>query len=212
MRALDLARPGPGRPRRVSTEQISATALRLFAERGFTDTTVDDIADELGVARRTIFRSFASKNDMVWGNFELVLARLRDELDAIGTRLPIMEAIARAVVASNRYPPEQLGELRTRMTLITSVPALQAHSMLRYADWRSVIGDYVAGRLGDAPTDLRPVTIAHASLAVSMAAFSLWVGAPQGELETILQNSWRSLSESFTWASTASGRLPGGSP
>ena len=42
------------------------------------------------------------------------------------------------------------------MTLITTVPALQAHSMLRYAAWRAVVAEFVAQRLGDEPDDLVP--------------------------------------------------------
>ena len=42
------------------------------------------------------------------------------------------------------------------MTLITTVPALQAHSALRYADWRGVVAEYVARRRGERPEDLVP--------------------------------------------------------
>jgi len=74
----------------------------MFAERGFEDTTVDDIAEALGVSRRTLFRYFASKNDMVWGDFDWVLARLRRCLDATRPGEPLHEALGRAVVESNR--------------------------------------------------------------------------------------------------------------
>ena len=47
-----------------------------------------------------------------------------------------MEALRRGVVESNRYPADQEPGLRTRMTLITGSAALQAHSALRYAEWR----------------------------------------------------------------------------
>ena len=117
----------------------------MFAERGFEETTVDDIAEALGVSRRTLFRYFASKNDMVWGDFDWVLGRLQRCLDATGPGEPLHEALRRAVVESNRYEDEQLPELRIRMRLITGVPALQAHSTLRYAEWRAVIADFVAG-------------------------------------------------------------------
>ena len=86
----------------------------------------------MGVTRRTIFRYFPSKNDMVWGDFDAVIARLREEFAAQGRATPLMDALRRAVIASNTYEPEQLPELRIRMSLITTVPALQAHSMLRY--------------------------------------------------------------------------------
>jgi hypothetical protein len=52
-----------------------------------------------------------------------------------------VEAIARAAVSSNGCDADQLLELRIRLTLITTVPALQAHSMLRYAAWRNVIAE-----------------------------------------------------------------------
>jgi TetR/AcrR family transcriptional regulator, regulator of mycofactocin system len=186
-----------GRPPSTTPERIAAVALALFAARGFDDTTVDDIAAELGIGRRTVFRYFASKNDIVWGDFDQVLDRLRRDLAALGTDLPMMEAIAQAVISSNRYGPEQLPELRTRMSLITTVPALQAHSMLRYAAWREVIAEYVAARCGEDPSDVIPQTVAHAALGVSMAAFSRWVSRDDEDLERTLHDSWHGLASAF---------------
>jgi mycofactocin system transcriptional regulator len=183
----------PGRPPGTSRRAVTRTALELFAERGFDDTTVDDIAEALGVSRRTLFRYFASKNDMVWGDFDWVLERLRRALDATGCDEPLHEALARAVVESNRYEAEQLPELRIRMRLITGVPALQAHSTLRYAEWRAVIADFVARRLGGEPDDLIPQTIAHAALGTSMAAFLVWVDDPSSDLVANLEEAYRLL-------------------
>ncbi len=66
----DVARQTPDAP---PTSEIAAVALELFAERGFEETTVEDIAAAVGVGRRTLFRYFPSKNDMVWGDFDRVL-------------------------------------------------------------------------------------------------------------------------------------------
>jgi TetR/AcrR family transcriptional regulator, regulator of mycofactocin system len=165
----------------------------MCAERGFDETTVDDIADALGVSRRTLFRYFASKNDMVWGDFDSVLGHLRRCLDATTADEPLHEALRRAVVESNRYEREQLPELRIRMRLITGVPALQAHSTLRYAEWRAVIAEFVAGRLGCDPTGLVPQTVAHAALGTSMAAFLVWVDDPSTDLTTNLDEAFRLL-------------------
>ena len=145
----------PGRPPGTSRSAVSRTALEMFADRGFEETTVDDIADALGVSRRTLFRYFASKNDMVWGDFDWVLGRLRRCLDATASDEPLHEALRRAAVESNRYEDEQLPELRIRMRLITGVPALQAHSALRYAEWREVIAEWVGERLARAS---RPIS------------------------------------------------------
>ena len=183
----------PGRPPGTSRRAVTRTALELFAERGFEETTVDDIADALGVSRRTLFRYFASKNDMAWGDFGGVLARLRRCLDATGPGEPLHDALGRAVVQSNRYEDDQLPELRIRMRLITGVPALQAHSALRYAEWRAVIAEFVAGRLGCGPDDLVPQTVAHAALGTSMAAFLVWVDNPDSDLVENLEEAYRLL-------------------
>ena len=185
-----------GRPPSTSRESVERAALQLFARRGFEQTTVEDIAAELGVGRRTVFRYFRSKNDIVWGDFDRVLQRLRDELAGQREGLEMIDALAAAAVASNRYPPEQLPELRTRLTLITSVPALQAHSALRYADWRRVVAEFVAQRRGERPEDLVPQTVAFAALGASMAAFSVWV-AEGGDLERRLHDAYAALAAGF---------------
>jgi TetR/AcrR family transcriptional regulator, regulator of mycofactocin system len=187
--------PRPGRPPGTSRGAVTRTALEMFAEHGFEETTVDDIAEALGVSRRTLFRYFASKNDMVWGDFDWVLDRLRRCLDATGPEEPLHEALARAVVESNRYEEEQLPELRIRMRLITGVPALQAHSALRYAEWRQVIAEWVAARLGREPGDLAPQTVAHAALGTSMAAFVVWVDDPSTDLVANLEEAYRLLGQ-----------------
>jgi mycofactocin system transcriptional regulator len=185
-----------GRPPSTSRELVERTALELFARRGFEETTVEDIAAELGVGRRTVFRYFPSKNDIVWGDFARVLDRLRDELDGQGEETAVIDALAAAAVASNRYPTEQLPELRVRMTLIATVPALQAHSALRYADWRAVVAGYVARRRGERPDGLYPQTVAFAALGASMAAVSVWV-AEGGDLERRLHTAYSALAAGF---------------
>jgi mycofactocin system transcriptional regulator len=178
-----------GRPPTTTHEQIASVALDLFSERGFEQTTVEEIAAAVGVGRRTIFRYFPSKNDMVWGEFESVIERLRTHLRE-GDELPLMGALRRAAVLSNRYPEEQLPALRQRLTLITTEPALQANSMLRYAAWRRGVAEWAAERLGQQPDDLVPEAISHAALGASMAAFTRWVNHPQEDLETLLDEAY----------------------
>ena len=195
----DAPRPAPprGRPPSTTHAEVERTALDLFARDGFEHTTMDDIAEALGVGRRTLFRYFPSKNDIVWGDFDLVLDRLRGLLDATPPEVPTMRALADAIVESNRYEPEQLPELRIRMTLITSVPALQAHSILRYEAWRQVVAEFVAARRGEAPDDLVPQTIGHAMLGTSMAAFVHWVVNPGDDLDANLAQAYGILRESI---------------
>ena len=63
-----------GRPPVTSRAELERIALDLFIRQGFTETTLDDIAAAAGIARRTFFGYFSSKNDVVWGDFATLLA------------------------------------------------------------------------------------------------------------------------------------------
>ncbi len=184
---------GRGRPPSTTRDAISRTALALFAEHGFERTTMDDIADAIGISRRTVFRYFPSKNDIVWGDFATVRARLRHELAEAADETSLPDAIREAVVQSNSYPPEQLPELRARMALITSVPELQGHSMIRYEEWRNDLAAFVAERLGMRTEDLVPQVVGQATMATAMTAFVHWVRHPDVDLEETLDMAMRQL-------------------
>lgn len=189
--------PSRGRPPSTTREEVARTALELFVGRGFDETTVADIADALGVARRTLFRYFESKNDMVWGDFDWVLDRLRTELAAAPPGEPMMRALGRAIIESNHYEGTALQELRLRMTLITTVPALQAHSMVRYRAWRDVVAEFVARRLEQETDELIPTLVGHMALGASMAAFARWVDHPDEDIEAHLHRSYAHLARAF---------------
>jgi mycofactocin system transcriptional regulator len=154
---------------------------------------MEDLAVALGVGRRSLFRYFRSKNDIIWGDFDAVLERLSHHLDQAPDDEPMAASLMRAVILSNQYEPAELDELRIRMTLITTVPALHAHSAVRYAAWRSVVGDYAARRLGKQPNELLPLTIGHAALGASIAAFVHWAENPTDDLEHNLRTAFRFL-------------------
>jgi TetR/AcrR family transcriptional regulator, regulator of mycofactocin system len=154
---------------------VAAVALDLFARRGFEETTLGDVAAAVGVSRRTLLRYYPSKNDLVWGAFSEHLESFRAMLAAAPVTEPLMDVLRRGVVAFNDYGPAELPRLRTRMELITGVPALQAHSALRYAEWRSVVAEFVAARTGCAVDALVAQTIAHVALGTSMATYGRWI-------------------------------------
>lgn len=195
-----------GRPPSTSRDQVARTALALFVAQGFEKTTLADVAAAVGIGRRTLFRYFPSKNDMVWGNFEIVLDRLRAGLADPAPGESTIDTLARAAVASNHYEGEALDDLRLRMTLITSVPALQAHSMVRYAEWRQVVAEFVAQRLDQQPDDLLPVLVGHMALGASMAAFVRWVRHPEESLDEHLTTAYRHLAHGFEHIDAVDGR------
>ncbi|XVQ15785.1 mycofactocin system transcriptional regulator [Spirillospora sp. CA-255316] len=164
-----------GRPRVTSRAALERLAFGLFARQGFDETTVDDIAAAAGIGRRTFFRYFASKNDLVWGDFEGHLQRLRRLLDETDPSVPPVEAIRRAVVEFNRFDPKEVPWHRQRMRLILEVPTLQADATLRYASWRAIITDFVAGRTGLPPTEMIPLLAGNVVLAAALSAYEHWL-------------------------------------
>ena len=74
---------------------------------------------------------------MVWGDFDADLERMRLGLRGVPAGTPLMDALRRAIVDFNAIAPDQIPAHRRRMEFILRVPALQAHSTLRYAAWRA---------------------------------------------------------------------------
>lgn len=188
----------PGRRKVTSRAELEQVAFDLFWQHGFEQTTVDDIAFAAGIGRRTFFRYFASKNDVPWGDFDAELARMRERLRAVPGEAPLMQALRTAIVDFNRVAPEQRPAHRRRMELILRVPALQAHSTLRYAAWRGVIAGFVAERTGQPPEALFPQAVAYALLGAAVAAYEQWLDGGRDDLAELLDQAVLAVAAAFS--------------
>lgn len=182
-----------GRPEATSAAAIEQASFILFEERGFEATTLDDIARAVGVTRRTLFRYYQSKSDIPWGQFDATLARFRAMLDAQPSDLQLGVAVHRAVLGFNEFPDDASPSHRERMRLILTTPELQAHSALRYAEWRRVIAEYVAARLGLGVEALLPQTVGHVALALALSAYEAWLRVDAAPLATLLEEAMSAL-------------------
>jgi AcrR family transcriptional regulator len=149
--------PAPTRGRRDRKKDETRQALReaahrLFAEKGFSRTTIDDIAEAADVSRRTFFRYYDSKDDL-----------LRTD---VADLLPVMLAALRRRPADELPLAAILNALRTLIgpdgppalaeSLASPVGGLRARlSLVRLlADWEQGIADTLLARAGiDSPTD-----------------------------------------------------------
>jgi TetR/AcrR family transcriptional regulator, regulator of mycofactocin system len=172
-------------------------ALRLFAAQGFDDTTVDQIAAEAGVSRRTFFRYFDSKSDVLWGEFDLEVENLRRELATMPAKLSVMDAVRTAVLAVNHYGPDDVPELRARMNLISVTPELAASAALHYDAWERVIIEFVALRAKQPADSLYPLAVGRATLATCRAAYERWAARADADLVVYLDAALRALAAGF---------------
>jgi len=167
------------RRKQLTRTRVEDASLRLFAERGFEQTTVDDLAAAAGVGRRTIFRYFRSKNDIVFGALDERLDVLAAELEtARAAGLPLPDMVRRAFHVTSSYAPAERASLAARIELIATVPSLQAHATLRYRAWEDTVRAAVAAA-GTSAVHAR--ACAKAVIAVMWAAFEAWLRTGAGE-------------------------------
>ncbi len=189
--------PRIGRAPATSRAELTNIGLDLFYRHGFDETTVDDIAQAAGIGRRTFFRYFASKNDVPWGDFDGLVERMREHLDAVPLDVPPLVALRDAVLEFNRFPDVETGHHRQRMQLLLHVPSLIGHSTLRFRTWREAVADFVAARTGCRPEDLRPQTVAWTYLAATIAAYERWLRVEDEPLDALIVEAMDDLDGAF---------------
>ena len=110
----------------TSAVAIEKAALEVFQARGFEETRVEDIAAAAGISRRTFFRYFASKNDILFPDFEDMLEEFEEWLLSLPDDRPMLEVIADGTMRFNRIHSDGAAAHRDRMNLILHTPALRA--------------------------------------------------------------------------------------
>ncbi|MFB8279240.1 mycofactocin system transcriptional regulator [Nocardia colli] len=191
------ARTTRGRPRGTSKRELELIAMRLFTEQGFEDTTVEQIAAAAGISGRTFFRYFPTKAEVLWYQFDDEVTALRTAFAEVPDDVPMMTAVRRVVVNANRYRAEDVPELRTRMQLVATIPALAATAGAHYDAWEHAVSDFAARRLGEPDNALIPLAVGRTTLAAARAAFDAWLARADADLTVYLEEALRGLERGF---------------
>jgi AcrR family transcriptional regulator len=162
--------------------EVAAIAVGLFLDRGFEETTVDDICAAAEISRSTFFRYFPSKEDALFGRSADAGRTL---LAALAAR-PIDEkpwTALRHAFAPRLAEIAQAGEYARRLTrLIVTTPALAARHRDKNAIWLELLRPEVARRIGADPddgSDPRTDAIISAALGCLDAALTAWTSNDQ---------------------------------
>lgn len=165
----------PGRPRATTHDQLADVGIELFVARGYANVSVEQLATAAGVSRRTFFRYFETKADVVWGDFEAEVERLRESLSAVPEDVPMMAALRSAVVEFNRVPPAGMAQHRIRLRLILTEPDLIARSLLKFEGWRQAIAEFAARRLQVPTASFAPQLLGELALGATITAYRQWI-------------------------------------
>ena len=178
--------------RNAVRDQVVRAAWDLFVEHGFDATTVDQIAEAAGMSRRTFFRYFAGKD-------ELILDKLLEVGDRVAAALaarpagepawPALRASLDVVVTLQDQHPEPSRRLAL---LLRDEPGTRGTVEERRRRWTDTLGPLVAARLRHhSLTAGRAVS--GAALACYDAATDAWIDAPGTPLATHLDTTMQAV-------------------
>src|SRR5450631_1464228 len=119
-------------------DAIWDAATDLFAEKGFDETTVDDIAQAAGVSRRSFFRYFSSKSDLMAHGMVNYAAELTAAIDACPQTYSLSEVFRETVL---RVAQKSAAHPRARkiMAIVTQYPAARAAELSRFAEVQDLV-------------------------------------------------------------------------
>lgn len=172
-------------------DALVAAAFQLFLERGYEQTTVDDIVTLAGVGRRSFFRYFPAKEDVVFPDHERCLADMTAYLaDSPEDAEPVGRVCAAARMVLLMYAENPAFSVQ-RYRLTKKVPGLRASELSVVWRYERALAAYLRGRFAGHPDGtLRADVIAAAVVAAHNNALRSWLrSAGQGDATTAVDHA-----------------------
>ena len=163
--------------KKEQTRQLIADAgWRLFADRGFDQVSVAEVAREAQVAEATVYNYFRTKEDMFYWRMEALGARLAAAVSSRPPGEPALAAFRRTLLAEGGLvaqvetgDTQALDRLRTVNRVITASPALLAREQQALNQAASALAGVLAADTAAPPGDVRPQVAANALIGVHQA-------------------------------------------
>jgi AcrR family transcriptional regulator len=165
------------RTRQLASQEILETALRLFTEQGYDETTIAQIAREAGVSQRTLFRYFGTKEDLLGGNQNRFGQVLTDTISEQPAETGVWEALRAGVAAALALHGSREQALE-RFRLLHNTPSLRAGWLEKRLRFQEDLLPLVEARMGVAVGSANPRAraVIATALACLDAASMAWVG------------------------------------
>ncbi|MGW5866085.1 TetR family transcriptional regulator [Streptomyces sp. NPDC055239] len=163
------------RKRQLVSDELTGAALRLLAQKGFEAVTIDEIVAAAGVSKRTFFRYFASKEDVVIQFLAEMGTVMCAELAGRPAQEPPSVALRHTIWASIDACAGHADQALRVVQLILGTPSLLARFLERQAQWRDELAVEVANRLNAASkADLYPQLAAGMALVAFDTVLQRW--------------------------------------
>ena len=161
--------------------------MRLFLDRGFEQTTIDQIASTAGISRRWFFRYFGTKEDIVLGDLADRGELVREALEQVPPTVGPWDALREALHAVDAPSIEPGATLKIAKTMYET-PSLRSRSIEEHLHWQSLLLPDIRRRLGAAEDDVAnpaPGAIVASAIACLDVAGEVWVSGDGRELAVI---------------------------
>lgn len=180
-------------------EQLTDAAFRLFTERGFDATTIEDIVEQVEVSPRTFFRYFDSKEDVVIGFFDDMGHKLRAMLEARPEKEAPFTAVRGALRSLVDVYTADADRVLAAKRLAHETPSIRARLLDKHARWENGMTEGLAARMGvDPERDPRPRLIAAVALAAYSTAVNEWSAAEgKGDLRALVDDALQAVGHGF---------------
>lgn len=162
--------------------EVAAAAVDLFLAKGFDETTVDEICAAAGLSRRSFFRYFRGKEDVVVSEFSALAEKGCRAFVARPADEDVWTALRRSMDPFIAWVDEDRHRAGALLRLVEQSPSLRASYLERVDKWRASLAGVLSVRLdAGTPHDLEIAVVAAACIGAHVAAARAWAVSDNAE-------------------------------
>jgi len=189
---ISSTEPGLRERKRAETHaRIQAEGMRLFLDKGFEATTLDEVAAAAEVSRRTLLNYFGSKEEIVFSTKADFPQFIADAVAARPAAEPLLDMVENALIdLAERHRSDQA---RAVAALICATPSLHAGDQAKYERIERLLAKTLADKKGLPEHDVACRVVAGAAVSILKLATSAWLENPAQEPEIFGRQAFAAL-------------------
>jgi AcrR family transcriptional regulator len=160
-------------------ERLQEAAMELFHEKGYAETTVEEIATRAGLTERTFFRYFSDKREVLFSRTRDLEAQIVGAIAAAPSSIAPLDAVAVGLEATSPGFETRRAYAKKRQALIVDHAELRERELIKLSSLASAIAESLVSRHVERPT---AQLLAEAGIAIFKSAFERWVADKKHDL------------------------------
>lgn len=177
-------------------EQLLEAAVKLFSRKGFDATTIDDIVAAVEVSRRTFFRYFDTKEDVLPAWFDRHVDALLAQVDARPAGENAMTTLRHVLDGMAEIYEQKLAVVVSIQRVMSREPSIVARRAVRLESLAVRLAERLAARSGKPEGDL--LLLSRITMGIATSAVERWARAGgKGDLATVMDECFETVRQAF---------------